>query len=333
MLAKAADLIPEGDGWRYEPKWDGIRAISFRDGDELVLRSREDRPLERYFPELVALLSAPARDGWVLDGEILVVRPTGLAFDELLQRIHPAESRVKRLAAEWPASYVIFDALAAGGRDLRKRTTDERRAELESLAAELEIAEVPDVLSRIQPGPWWGTTPRTSDLELARRWYEDEEGMGQDGLVARRAEDEYGEGRRTMVKIKHRRTVDCVVAGYRVAKSGDGVGSLLLGLYREDHLAYVGHTSSFRAGERRTLLAELAPLQGSGGFGEGRSPGGQSRWSAGKDTTWVGLRPERVCEVSFDRMQGERFRHAATFVRWRPDRSPLTCTFDQLLPR
>jgi ATP-dependent DNA ligase len=332
MLAKLADEVPEGEGWRYEPKWDGIRALAFRDGPGVVLRSRDDRPLERYFPEVVTLLGEPSSDGWAIDGEIILVRPWGLAFDELLQRIHPAESRVRRLAAEWPATLIIFDILARDGRDLRGASTDARRAELEALAVELGIGPAPDRLSDLPPGPSWLLTPRTTDPEQARRWYADEEGIGQDGLIARRGEDPYREGKRAMLKIKHRRTVDCVVAGYRVAKSGDGVGSLLLGLFDGGELQYVGHTSSFRAAGRRKLLEDLQPYAGDGGFGEGRTPGGPSRWTGGRDTAWVPLRPELVCEVSFDRMQGVRFRHAATFIRWRPER-PGSCTFDQLSSR
>jgi ATP-dependent DNA ligase len=333
MLAKLTASIPEGPGWRYEPKWDGFRALVWRDGDEVILRSRDDRPLERYFPELLEVTGATRADRWVADAEILVVRPEGLAFDALLQRIHPAESRVRRLAAEWPASLILFDLLARDDRDLRASPDDDRRTELEGLAPELDAPLPPDELALLRPGPAILVTPRTTDPALAARWFADEEGMGQDGVIARRGDQPYREGERAMVKVKHRRSVDCVVGGYRLAKVGDGVGSLLLGLYGSDGtLHYVGHTSSFKAAERRSLREQLAAYEGDGGFGQGRTPGGQSRWTGGRETAWVPLRPELVCEVSVDRMQGERFRHAATFERWRFDRDPRSCTFEQLLP-
>lgn len=346
MLAKLAEGIPAGEGWRYEPKWDGIRVLVFRDGGDVRLISRDDRPLGRYFPELVELVAEAREDRWVADGEIVLVRPEGLAFDLLLQRIHPAASRVRKLAVEWPATLVLFDALARGDRDLRSLSNDERRSGLESLAGPLGAGTAPDDLAELRPGPAILLTPQTDDLAVAERWFADEEGMGQDGIIARRAEERYREGERAMVKVKHRRSLDCVVAGYRVSKGGDGVGSLLLGLYRGEELHYVGHTSSFRAKERRELLEELGPYRDDadaaagddagpaerGGFGEAaRSPGGPSRWSRGRETAWVSLRPELVCEVSIDRMQGDRFRHAATFLRWRPDRAPRSCTFEQVI--
>jgi ATP-dependent DNA ligase len=339
MLAKLAEAIPAGEGWRYEPKWDGIRVLVFRDGEDVRLISRDDRPLGRYFPELVELVAGAPEPRWVADGEILVVRPDGLAFDLLLQRIHPAASRVRKLAAEWPATLVLFDALARGDRDLRGRSNDERRTELGSLADALGVGTAPDDLAQLRPGPAIVLTPQTDDLRVAERWFADEEGMGQDGVIARRAGERYREGERAMVKVKHRRSVDCVVAGYRLSKGGDGIGSLLLGLYLGEDLHYVGHTSSFRAAERRELLAKLRPLESEpvseagdrGGFGEAaRSPGGPSRWSRGRESAWVPLRPELVCEVSIDRMQGDRFRHASTFLRWRPERDPRSCTFDQV---
>jgi ATP-dependent DNA ligase len=330
MLAKVAADIPSGDDWRYEPKWDGFRAMAFRDGDDVRLMSRDDRPLARYFPEVVERCAALTDDRWVGDGEIIVVRPDGLDFDLLLQRIHPADSRVAKLAVEWPATLVLFDLLARGDRDLRALDTDARRQELEAFARDARIPVAPDELARLGPGPEILLTPRTQAIDIAHRWYADEEGIGQDGVIARLANTAYREGERVMVKVKHRRSIDCVVAGYRVAKAGDGVGSLLLGLYGDGVLHYVGHTSSFKARERRELLAMLAPFEGDGGFGSGRAPGGQSRWSGGRDTAWVSLRPELVCEVSFERMQSHRFRHSARFLRWRDDREPASCTFAQL---
>jgi ATP-dependent DNA ligase len=330
MLAKVAADIPSGGDWRYEPKWDGFRAVAFRDGDDVRLMSRDDRPLARYFPEVVERCAAIEVDRWVGDGEIIVVRPDGLDFDLLLQRIHPAASRVAKLAAEWPATLVLFDLLARGDRDLRALDTDARRHELETFARDAHIRSAPDELARLDPGPEILLTPRTSAIDVARRWYADDEGIGQDGVIARLADTPYREGERVMVKVKHRRTIDCVVAGYRVAKAGDGVGSLLLGLYRDGVLHYVGHTSSFKAPERRELLVKLGPYEGDGGFGGGRAPGGQSRWSGGRDTAWMSLRPELVCEVSFERMQAHRFRHSARFLRWRDDRDPASCTFEEL---
>lgn len=330
MLAKSAERIPSGGGWRYQPKWDGIRTLVFRDDDEVRLLSRDDRPLGRYFPEVLAMVAATPVRRWVADGELLVVTPEGLAFDALLQRIHPAESRVRLLAGEWPATLVLFDVLAVDDHDLRGLADDDRREALELLADGLGAAVAPDALAELGPGPELLVTPHTSELATAERWFADDEGMGQDGVIARRGDLTYREGERVMVKVKHKRTIDCVVGGYRLHKQ-DGVGSLLLGLYDADGtLHYVGHTSSFKAAERRELLTRLEPHLGGGGFGQGRTPGGQSRWTGGREQAWVELRPELVCEVSFDRMQGERFRHAATFLRWRPDRDARSCTFEQL---
>lgn len=331
MLAKLQEQIPEGPGWRYEPKWDGIRTLVFRDAAETLMISREDRPLGRYFPEILALLEAAPAEPFVGDGELVIVRPQGLAFDELLQRIHPAASRVRMLAEQWPATLVLFDVLARGERDLRRLTTLERRRELETLVRGLGGNAEARTVRDLRPGPEIVLTPHTEDFGLARSWFADEEGIGQDGIVAKREDLTYREGERAMVKVKHHRTADCVVGGYRLANSGDGVGSLLLGLFDgQGTLHYVGHTSSFRAAERRALLETLGPLEGGESFEGGRSPGGPSRWTGGRDLSWVTLRPELVCEVRFDRMQGERFRHAATFLRWRKDREPRSCTFAQL---
>ncbi len=335
MLAKLADAIPEGDGWLYEPKWDGFRCVVFRDGDDIELASRNERPFTRYFPELLDPLRAvlPARA--VVDGEIVVPAPDdhGLDFDALLQRIHPAESRVRRLAAETPASFVAFDLLAIGD-DLLLDTPLAQRHE--RLVAEL-------VLDPAQPVH---LCPSTTDASVAARWFVDFEGAGLDGVVAKRLADPYTPDKRTLVKVKHRRTADCVVAGYRVHKDGKGVGSMLLGLYDGDgRLNHVGVVASFTVKRRAELLTELEPLTHDALDGhpwrdwaewmttaanEQRMPGGGSRWNAGKDLSWVPLRIERVAEVTFGQLQEGRFRHGSTFLRWRPDKEPASCTYDQL---
>jgi ATP-dependent DNA ligase len=333
MLAKSEEELPVGDGWRYEPKWDGFRAIVTRDADDVRIDSRGDRPLGRYFPELVELLGSQTPETYVMDGEILMVVDGAMDFETLQLRLHPAASRVNKLAGEIPATFVAFDILERGGRDLRRLTTDERRAELESLIQDLGGELAPDSPAGLHPGPALILTPQTDEPDIARRWFEDVEGVGQDGIVAKRADQHYVEGERVMVKVKHHRTADCVVGGYRLERKGDGVGSLLLGLYDEEGtLQYVGHTSAFRAKERRELRETLEPLVGGSSFGEGRSPGGPSRWSGGRDTEWVALEPKLVCEVRYERLQGGRFRHSASIVRWRPDRNPKSCTFDQLEP-
>lgn len=318
MLAQLEKEIPRAPGWRYEPKWDGFRALIFREAERLEIESRNGQPLHRYFPELVAILDAALPDRCVVDGEIIVPGPSGLDFDALLQRIHPAASRVKLLASQTPSSFVAFDALALGQDDLRLRPFDERRRQLEKSLRGSERAFV---------------TPQTDDPEIAESWFTRFEGAGLDGVVAKRADLPYVEGERVMVKVKHSRTADCVVGGYRVSKDGKGVGSLLLGLYDERGvLHHVGHTSGFAAKERRDLRARLAPLEGGESFGYGRTPGGPSRWSQGRDMAWVSLEPKLVCEVVFDHLQGDRFRHAAGFLRWRPDKPPKECTYDQLAP-
>ncbi len=333
MLAKLQPEIPQGEGWTYEPKWDGFRTIVTVRGDgDVELESRGDRPMGRYFPEILELVAHRHTGPLVADGELVMVRPEGLSFDELQLRLHPAASRVRTLAAEIPATLILFDLLEEAGEDLRDEPLDVRRSRLASLAERIGADQTPEQLSELPPGPDLRLTPWTDVLETARRWYEDEEGLGQDGIVAKRTEQTYQPGVRGWVKVKHRSTADCVVGGYRLSKDGDGVGSLLLGLFDgEGRLHYVGHTSSFRAAERRAIREALAPLEGGAGFGEdARSPGGQSRWSTGREAEWVSLDPVLVCEVSFDRVQHGRFRHAATFVRWRDDRIPASCTFDQV---
>jgi ATP-dependent DNA ligase len=334
MLAKLEPEIPREDGWTYEPKWDGFRAIARVTADGVAdLVSRDGRPLGRYFPELLELLErTSAGEAFVADGEIVRIAAGRMDFDELQLRLHPASSRVRMLAAEIPATLILFDLLEEAGEDLRERPLQERRARLATLAGRIGAERTPEQLDELPPGPDLRLTPWTEAIEDAERWYADEAGLGQDGIVAKRIDQPYQPGVRGWVKVKHRSTADCVVGGYRLAKDGDGVGSLLLGLFDpEGRLHYVGHTSSFRAAERRAIREALTPLQGGAGFGEdARSPGGQSRWTAGREAEWVPLDPVVVCEVSFDRMQHGRFRHAATFVRWREDRTPASCTFDQV---
>src|SRR5687768_7609362 len=331
MLAKIADALPDGDAFLYEPKWDGFRAIVFRSGDNVYIQSRDLKPLDRYFPELHDELIAKLPAGCVVDGEIVIAGPRGLDFDALQLRLHPAASRVAKLAKEMPAAFVAFDILASNGRDVRESTQVDRRAALESL---LEHAEAPLHL-----------TPVTRDRALAADWLNRFEGAGLDGVIAKPEDGTYQPGKRAMIKIKHARTADCVVAGFRWHKNGKDtlVGSLLLGLYdKRGTLHHVGVTSSFTMTRRKELAEELAPLrrhamdahpwrEWAGAAAEtARMPGGQSRWSAGKDLSWEPLRIERVAEVKYDHMQGDRFRHAAVFQRWRPDKPPDACTYEQL---
>jgi ATP-dependent DNA ligase len=332
MLAKIQSDMPIGDGWSYEPKWDGFRTIvAVGDDGKATLASRDARPLGRYFPELIELLERASDGPYVADGEILRVAPGRMDFDELQLRLHPAESRVRKLAGEIPATLVVFDLLRDRGEDLTGLPLGQRRERLAALAGRLGWAGAPDDLDRMPAAPGVLVAPFTDDPRLAEAWFDDAAGVGQDGLVAKRDDQPYLPGQRGWVKVKHRTTLDCVVGGYRLSKTGDSVGALLLGLYDDaGTLHYVGHTSSFKAKERRDLLEVLRPLEGGNSFDQGRAPGGPSRWSAGKDTAWVALEPSIVCEVTIDRMQYGRFRHAATFVRWRDDRDPRTCTFEQL---
>ena len=325
MLAKLQSEIPSGEEWVYEPKWDGFRAIVFRDGDDVHIASRDHKPLERYFPELVPAFRKCIPERSVIDGEVVITGAQGLEFDSLLQRIHPAESRIKRLAKETPASFVAFDLLALGDEDLRPEGLTARRKRL------LECIDR-EAIPEPGRGTKISTTPQSADVEEARLWLETLEEIGLDGIIAKRHDGPYVEGERVMVKVKQRRTADCVVGGYRLAKTGDGVGSLLLGLYDEHGiLHFVGHTSSFKAAERREILKLLRPLEGGRSFEGGRTPGGPSRWNSGRELNWVPVDPKLVCEVSYDKMQGERFRHASTFIRWRDDKKPAECTIDQVL--
>jgi ATP-dependent DNA ligase len=331
MLAKLAEELPTRGPFLYEPKWDGFRAIAFRGGPDLFIQSRDLRPLDRYFPELHDALLAGLPDGCVIDGEIVIATSRGLDFDALQLRLHPAASRVAKLAASTPASFVAFDAIALDGQDLRLFPQRERRALLEQALA---VARPPIHL-----------TPMTRDAALASEWLSRFEGAGLDGVIAKPEELKYEPGKRAMVKVKHARTADCVVAGFRWHKNGKDtlVGSLLLGLYDDrGSLQHVGVTSAFNMAMRRQLAVELAPLRehaiedhpwrewADAGRQDSRMPGGQSRWSAGKDLSWEPLRIERVCEVKYDHMQGDRFRHAAIFLRWRPDKPPEACRYDQL---
>ena len=318
MLAKLARELPRADDLVYEPKWDGFRCIVFRDGDEVELGSRNERPLTRYFPELIEPLQAALPERSIVDGEVVIATEHGLDFDALQQRIHPAASRVRMLADKTPASVVLFDLLALDADDLRERPLEERRAGLMRAIASSRTV---------------GVTPQTTDPDEATTWFTRYEGAGLDGVVAKDPAGTYRPGERRWVKVKHLRTVDCVVGGYRIAKDGRGIGSLLLGLYDSDGaLHHVGHTSSFDAAERRALLEQLQPLVGGDSFGNGRTPGGPSRWQRSADSAWTSVRPELVCEVSFDHLQSGRFRHASRFLRWRPDKDPRSCDFDQLSP-
>jgi ATP-dependent DNA ligase len=327
MLAKSVATIPSGAS--YEPKWDGFRSLVFRDGDEVELGSRNERPMTRYFPELVEAVKAELPDRCVVDGEIVIATETGLDFEALQQRIHPANSRVTMLSEATPASFIAFDLLAWGDDDLTEQPFERRRAALV------------DALAGV--GPSIHVTPATTDRELAQRWFTEFEGAGLDGVVAKPLDGPYQPDKRVMFKIKHERTADCVVAGYRVHKSGsDALGSLMLGLYTDNGvLNSVGVIGAFPLARRRELFTEMQPLVttfdehpwnwAAHEAGE-RTPrkGEGSRWNAGKDLSFVPLRPELVVEVRYDHMEGERFRHTAQFNRWRPDRTPESCTYEQL---
>jgi ATP-dependent DNA ligase len=318
MLAKAQEAIPTGAGWCYEPKWDGFRTLVFKSDAGVHLCSRNGLAMQRYFPEVVELVGRELEGELVLDGELIIPGPKGLDFDALQLRIHPAASRVQKLSKELPAGFVAFDLLAVGAEDWRQRPFSERRRRL---------VELCPVKGDLFP------TPETTDVATARAWFDDFEGAGLDGVIARREELPYLPGQRVMVKVKHGRTADCVVGGYREGKTPGTVGALLLGMYDEaGTLHHIGHTSSFTAKQKRELKDLVQPYEGGESFGKGRTPGAPSRWSGGKDTAWTSLRPELVCEVKFDYLQGGRFRHGATFVRWRPDKPPKDCGDAQLAP-
>jgi ATP-dependent DNA ligase len=335
MLAKRIDTLPPGEGWIFEPKWDGFRALIFRDGDEIFIQSRDEKPLDRYFPELHEPLRAQLPERCVLDGEIVIATPDGLEFETLQQRLHPAASRVKMLAATTPASVVFFDLLADGDESLCEAPFAERRARLESLLGDA--------------APPLHLTPATRDRDVAADWFKRFEGAGLDGVMAKLASSSYAPNKRTMMKVKHERECDCVVAGFRWHKNGEGtaVGSLLLGLYDDaGSLEHVGVCASFTMTKRQELVRFLAPYRENAlenhpwkqwaSFsdapdpGANRRPGATSRWNAGKDLSWEPLRPELVVQVAYDHMQGSRFRHTAQFRRWRADKRPNDCTYEQL---
>lgn len=322
MEARRSDEIPSGDGWMFEPKWDGLRAIAFRAGDEVVLQSKSGQPLGRYFPEVLDQLRAISSDRFVLDGEIVVPIEGRLSFDDLLQRLHPAASRVKKLAAEIPAQYFVFDLLARDSEALVDRALEERRRLLDDF-----FQHVP-ADSRIR------LSPATTDRKLADRWFNEFGDLGLDGVMAKGLSEPYRSGEREgMVKVKHFKTADCVVGGFRYATgSTSSIGSLLLGLHDEEgHLMFIGHTSSFTKDERVELQAIVEPLRGENPFSI-RVPGGPSRWSSERSGEWEPLRPELVCEVEYDYFSQGRFRHGSKFLRWRPDKSTAACTMDQVDP-
>ena len=335
MLAKRVSEFPEGDGWIFEPKWDGFRAVVFRDEDEILIESRDQKSLNRYFPELIATLQTQLPPRCVLDGEIVIARNGALDFEALQLRIHPAASRVKMLATQMPASMVFFDLLSVGDEDLLNKRFEDRRRRLESLL--------------LSAAPPLHITPATHDRTVASDWFQRFEGAGLDGVMVKPASGLYEPDKRVMYKVKHERECDCVVAGFRWYKesAGTAVGSLLLGLFdRSGSLHHVGVCASFTKDKRRELLDFLAPYRVNAlddhpwrswaapeadpaSTGQ-RMPGGQSRWSQGKDLSWEPLRPELVVEVSYEHMQGARFRHMAHFRRWRTDKRPADCTYEQL---
>ena len=325
MLSAISEAgIPKGDGWQYEPKWDGFRTLVYRDGEEVALMSRGGRAMTRYFPEVLPAFRKLSTARLVLDGELVVAGANGLDFGALQQRVHPAESRVKMLAEATPAWFIAFDLLAEGDEDLRSLPLGDRRKRLEKL------------LKGVKPPIF--VTPYTRDPKKAEEWFDKFEGAGLDGLIAKSSDGTYIPGKRLWVKIKHKRTADCVVIGWRKTSDGKTLGALLLGLYdKKGKIHYVGHTSSFSAAERKELIQKLKPLETEIPDEEwranpGRMPGGLSRWSRGKDTEWVAIKPELVCEVSYDKLEaGERFRHATGFLRWRTDKPPKKCGFDQIL--
>jgi ATP-dependent DNA ligase len=331
MLAKLAESLPADGNFLFEPKWDGFRAIVFRGASDLFIQSRDSKPLDRYFPDLHQSLLDALPAGSVVDGEIVIATPQGLDFDALQLRLHPAESRTAKLARETPASFVAFDALAVGSDNIMAMPQWDRRASLDKL------------LKRSKPPLY--VTPMTTEHGVAVDWLRQFEGAGLDGVIAKRRDLPYQPGKRAMLKVKHVRTADCVVAGFRWYKdTTDAVGSLLLGLYDDsDVLHHVGITSAFTMAARRELVKELEPLRKNAmkhhpwrdwereeAHAGARMPGAQSRWSAGKDLSWEPLRIERVCEVKYDHLQGDRFRHATHFLRWRPDKPPIDCRYDQL---
>ena len=322
MEAKSASEIPEGS-WLYEPKWDGFRGLTFRDRREIAIQSKAGQSLGRYFPELVALWDAAPERDFVVDGEIVIIRSGHLDFEALLQRIHPAPSRIERLAKETPATYLIFDLLVDRGRSLTELPLKERRLALDEFFRRQEQAFGRSVR----------LSPVSSDVEVARSWMRELAGSGFDGIVAKRADKPYLSGERGMVKVKRIRSADCVVGGFRYASKGGGIGSLLLGLYDDAGLLHhIGFTSGFNAELRAGLKEIVEPLIQSPGF-TGKAPGGPSRWSTERTGEWQPLSPRLVCEVHWDHFSGGRFRHGTKFMRWRPDKEPRQCTMEQVALR
>jgi ATP-dependent DNA ligase len=314
MEAKTKTSLPPGPGWAYEPKWDGFRCVAY--GGDLRLDSRAKKPLLRYFPELIPVLEQLPPDA-VVDGEVIIVTDDGLDFVALQQRIHPAESRINKLSVETPAQLVAFDLIAIDGIDMRERPFSERRERLEALLSTL--------------GTGWSLTPSTTDFDTGLAWFDEFEAAGCDGIVAKELDAVYQGGKRAMVKVKHRRSVDVVVGGYRIHKDGDKIGSLLLGLYNDaEELHFIGHCSGFSNHDRTEMLARFEELRSEESFGSERMPGSESRWSSGKDMSWVPVQPGVVVEISYDQLTGTAFRHATRFERWRPDKTPEMCTMDQL---
>ncbi len=321
MEAKSVDEIPVADGWQYEPKWDGFRCLAFRNGDTIALQSKSGQPLGRYFPEMIAALHELPQKKFVLDGEIIIVCGGALSFDDLLLRIHPAESRVRKLSRETPAMLLCFDLLVDGaGKSLVHLPLRDRRELLEEF-----FSEVPE-RARVR------LSPAERDIKVARQWMKELGANGLDGVIAKELEQPYLSGARAgMVKIKRIRTADCVVGGFRYGKKGE-IGSLLLGLYNDaGQLDHVGFSSSFNAESRAKLKKVVEPLKGGEGF-TGKAPGGPSRWNQGVEKEWFRLEPKLVCEVQYDHFSGGRFRHGTKFLRWRPDKTPSKCTFEQLRP-
>jgi len=320
MEAKRVDAVPSGDGWLYEPKWDGFRAVIFRDHDDVSIQSKAGQPLARYFPEVVEAIRALKAKEVVLDGEIVVPVNGRLSFDDLLQRIHPAEKRIRKLAAETPAQYFAFDLLALKSKDLTKLPIEERREKLNAFFEDVESELV-------------HLSPATTDRKIALEWFDKFGTLGLDGVMAKRLGEPYHSGdREGMVKVKHLKTADCVVGGFRYGEGTKTVGSMLLGLYDDEgRLVFIGHTSSIKKTEREALTKKLEALRAENPF-EVRVPGGPSRWASEKTGEWVPLRPELVCEVEYDYFSQGRFRHGSKFLRWRPDKKPRQCTMDQVLP-
>ncbi len=319
MEARSAEALPSGGAWQYEPKWDGFRCLAFREGSDIDLRAKSGKPLARYFPEVVAFLSTLPAKRFVVDGELVIGINGKLSFESLQMRLHPAESRVRKLSAETPAKLVLFDILlGADGTDVRDHHLTARRVELESLVAS---ASEPLRLT---------LSPCTRDIKTAKRWLSEAGHAGTDGVVCKRLDGPYLSGERAMIKVKSLRTADCVVGGFRYESNSDKVGSLLLGLYNKDgKLDHVGFTSTIPDDDRAELTERLEALRGGPGF-TGKAPGGPSRWSTRRSSEWQRLKPDLVVEVRFDHVTGQRFRHGTKFVRWRPDKKPSQCKYDQI---